>query len=454
MGRMGRLEPRLVALLIAIMIVGTFATPLSAVHAQDAEPTAAAGSSAAPIRESLFQAILQELPAPPAFIRVVRIVLQPGASVPMHVHPGPEFGRIESGVLTVRVEGEAVVAQRAIAGTPQPAIVPPVGQEFDLVPGDQIVYPAGVPMSFSNLTPDPVSILSVVILPVGSGRPDGSEWVNGTPEADAMAGVTSQILGDAVAPGWPEPPFAVLLDRLVLAPGESIPAQYGPVILALELGNFGFSLVDGQVQLSRGTSGPIAVATPDQAYVLSPGDAVFFPGGMNEVPRPESDGVLVLVRLSIVNASGMLPEGGSAIQNPAADAVASPDAATGGADAGGDTGAVSEPTDITPVPAPTEAAAPDAAGSTTDTGDSTTDAGNVQPEASSGANGVITENGLRLRATPSTTGDVVAELNEGREVIITGESVEGDGIRWLPIQAADDPAVTGYIAEDFVQPLP
>lgn len=444
MGRMGRLKPRVIALLVALLVAGTFATPLSAVHAQEAAPTPAAGSGSGPIRESLFQAILQDLPAAPALIRVVRIILQPGASVPMHAHTGPEFGRVENGILTVRVEGEAVVAQRSVGGTPQPAIVPPVGQEFNLVPGDQIVYPTGVPMSFWNDTADPVSVMTTVILPVGSGSPAGSEWVNGTPEANAMDGVTSQILGDAVAPGWPEPPFAVLLDRLVLAPGEPIPAQGGPVILALELGSFGFSLVDGQFQLSRGNSGPLAVATPGVPYILSPGDAVFFPGGMNEVPRPEADGVLVLVRLSVVNASGMLPEGETAIQNPAdtaTDGTTDPNAAsdetTGGEPAG-------EPADIAPEAVPTEAAAEAAP-------DAEPAAEGAPPDTGSGATGVITENGLRLRASPSTTGDVVAELNEGREVIITGEAVEGDGIRWLPVQAADDPAVTGFIAEDFVQ---
>ncbi|MDQ3411843.1 MAG: cupin domain-containing protein [Chloroflexota bacterium] len=395
---MGRLAPRWIAFLAALLLLGAIVAPRPQTRAQEPAVTPPA-AGAGPIRENLFQAILQDLPPAPAFVRIVRIILQPGASVPLHTHPGPEFGRVENGVLTVRVEGEVVIAQATVAGTPQAPRVPPIGQEFDLVAGDQIVYPAAVPLSFSNLSQDPVSVITAVILPAGSGRPPSSEWIEGTPGPEAMAGVTSEILGDAVAPGWPEPPFAVILDRLVLAPGEAIPARGGPVILSVELGRFGFALVDGQFQLSRGNSGPLAVATPGVPYILSPGDAVFFPGGMNEVPRPEADGVLVLVRFSVLNAGGAIPAPGQAPGQPA----------TG---------------------QPTPAAGPAV------------------------ADAVVNEAGVRLRATPSTTGEVVAELNAGREVIITGEAIEGDGILWLPIQAADDPAVTGFIAENFLDPAP
>lgn len=418
---MGRLAPRWLILLAAIPLIVAMATPWPLTSAQETAPTPAP-SGEAPIRENLFQAILEELPAAPAFIRIVRITLQPGATVPLHSHPGPEFGRIENGILTVRVEGEVVIAQATVAGTPQAPRVPPIGQEFDLVSGDQIVYPAGVPLSFSNLTPDPVSVITAVILPAGSGSPPGSEWIDGTPGPEAMAGVTSQILGDAVAPGWPEPPFAIVLDRLVLAPGEAIPTRGGPVILAIELGRFGFALVDGQFQLSRGNSGPLAVATPGVPYILSPGDAVFFPGGMNEVPRPEADGVLVLVRFSIVNAEGLAP---------------------GPAPAGQPTAAAPAATEAAAPAAPT--AAPQAAAAPTEAPD---------PASAPAGNAVINEAGVRLRGSPSTTGDVVAELDAGREVIVTGEAVEGDGIRWFPIQAVDDPAVTGYIADDFLDLAP
>ncbi|MDQ3467345.1 MAG: SH3 domain-containing protein, partial [Chloroflexota bacterium] len=63
---------------------------------------------------------------------------------------------------------------------------------------------------------------------------------------------------------------------------------------------------------------------------------------------------------------------------------------------------------------------------------------------------IVNENGVRLRSSPSTTSDVVAELDQGRELTVTGPPEEGDGIVWYPVQANDDEAVTGYIAEEFV----
>ena len=75
-------------------------------------------------------------------------------------------------------------------------------------------------------------------------------------------------------------------------------------MLAVELGRFGFSLVEGQFQVSRGNSGPNPDATPGAFYSLQPGDAVFFPAGINAVPREEDDGVLAVLRLSVLPTEG------------------------------------------------------------------------------------------------------------------------------------------------------
>ena len=384
------------AVVVALLGAGTAASIGTA--AQDAPTsTPAVPGQPSPLRETLFQAAFQSLPAPPAFIRLVRISLRPGASVPLHTHPGPEFGRVETGTLTVLVEGEVVVAEPAEDGTQSAPGIPPVGEEFPLPAGSQIVFPAGVPLSFSNRGSETVTFLAAVVLPAGNQRPPGAEWVDGTPGPGAFEGVTSLVLGDAVAPGWPAAPLAVVIDRLVLAPGESLPPRAGPTMLAVELGQFGFALVEGpQLQVSRGASGPQVAATPGTAYVLNPGDAVFFPGGMTQVPRPENDGVLVVLRLSVA------PTGGAA--------------ASAGSSAAAPTGA---------------------AGATT-------------AAFQAGATVVVTQSGVRLRDSPSTAGGVVAELGEGRELVVTGAPVEGDGIVWYPVSAADDPAVIGFIAEEFL----
>lgn len=399
----------------------------AAALAQEAAGTpataATTGEASGTLRETLIQAVLEGLPPPPAFVRLVRISLEPGASVPLHTHPGPEFGWVESGTLTVRAEGEVVVAPASTGGETRPALVPPVGEEFSLQRGDQVVYPAAVPFTFVNAGPEVATVLTAVILPAGDGSPPGSSWVDGTPGPEAMAGVRSQILGDAVVAGWPRPPLAMVVDRVALGPGETIPARPGPVLLSVELGRFGFQLMEGQFQVSRGESGPLPNATPGASYSLGPGDAVFFPGGMTEVPRPDADGVLVLLRLSVLSAA---TDAGTA---------ATPSAAAGAA-----------------TPAPVETTAPAATAEPTTL--ATAPPGTAAPAAGSTDGGavVVTASGVRLRDAPSTSAGVVSELDEGRALEIAGPAVEGDGIVWYPVRAIDDPAVAGFIAEAFIAP--
>ncbi len=401
--------PRFLALLVPILVgaaLGSIAAGSAApARSQGAATPAPDGAPASPLREVLFQAALEELPQPPAVIRLVRITLEPGASVPLHTHPGPEFGRVESGTLTVLVDGEAVIAEGGDGDTPQQARVPPVGEAFDLTAGDQIVYPSDVPFGFANRGQETTSVLAALIVPAGSGRPPASSWVDGTPTPDALTGVSSQILGDAVAIQWPANPHLVVLDRLALAPGQSIPGRGGPVLLAVESGRFGFALVDGQFQVTRGASGLEANATPGTEYRLSPGDAVFFPGGMREVPRAEDQGLLVLVRLSVLPVAAPAPGAGT----PATAATE-------------------------PALRPTATAVAEAGG------------------LAVGATALVTEAGVRLRGGPSTSAEVVAELESGQEVVIAGPAEEGDGIVWYPVEAVDDPAVAGYVAVEFLAP--
>lgn len=387
-------------------------------------PTAGASTSEGALSETLFQATLETLPTPPAFIRLVRITLQPGASVPVHTHPGPEFGRIESGVLTIDARGQTVISQAGADGEPQPARLPPINQPFELQSGDEIVYPSTVPFGFSNRSDQPVVVLAAVILPAGSQRPPGAQYIDGTPGPDAFQGVTSQLLGDAIASLWPNSPMTIVIDRLALAPGEPIPTRGGPVMLSVELGQFGFSLVEGEFQVSRGGTLPQSNATPGAAYLLTQGDAVFFPGGITEVPRAENEGVLVLIRMSVLptrSAVAGTPVAGDETSTPPPPAGTAPPAATV---------APAAPT----AAAPTATAAPAASDAGFAVGDIVT----------------VNDTGVRLRATPSTEGGVVTDLDPGRQLTVAGAPVEGSGLTWYPVAAVDDPTIAGFIAEEYL----
>ncbi len=80
-------------------------------------------------------------------------------------------------------------------------------------------------------------------------------------------------------------------------------------------------------------------------------------------------------------------------------------------------------------------------------------AANPTPAAivDAGTTVVISEDVVRLRAQPSTDADVVAELERGTKLTVTGAPVDGSGYQWYPV---DDPASgqSGYVAINFVQP--
>src|SRR3954452_19457474 len=119
------------SLVVSLAVLAALVMPLlgtQRVLAQDdAEPT------------SLFQVTLDDaqLPPAPVFVRLLRITMDPGSSSPNHTHPGPELWLIESGDLTVQVDGPTIML-RAKAGSKSEAA--PVKKEFTLSKGDQITF--------------------------------------------------------------------------------------------------------------------------------------------------------------------------------------------------------------------------------------------------------------------------------------------------------------------------
>jgi hypothetical protein len=73
-------------------------------------------------------------------------------------------------------------------------------------------------------------------------------------------------------------------------------------------------------------------------------------------------------------------------------------------------------------------------------------------ELASGGTATITEDGVNVRAEPTTSSDVVTAVSSGETVTITGESQEAEGYTWWPIETAD--GETGWIVADFIQSAP
>lgn len=362
----------------------------------------------------LFTAVVEELPAPPAIVRLVRAVVGPGGELPEQTNEGLAFLLLERGALSLQVEGEAIVSRAERGGTPAAALVPDPGDPVDLRPGDQVAIPTGIPFGFVNEDGEEASLLIALVLPADD-RSGGVLPAGGTPEAGegSAGGAEFDLLGEAVASGWPIAPYLIQLDRVEVGPGEPVPGFPGPVLLAVEEGTLGFALVDGAIQAAGSGIGTPTAAADDTVYRVGSGEAIFFAGGLNVIPRTRDEPTLVMLRFGVAS----IPQnGGTASETPATgDNTSTEDGVVG---------------------APSSVEAP--------TG------GN----AANGERVRVAADGVRLRSAPTTGSDVVAELARGVDLIVTGDPIDAEGLRWLPVQAADDAAVEGFIADQFVEPLP
>jgi len=380
---------RLVLVLVAFAVTALLSPGRA--EAQEATPT----TTPLPDRDLLLQASIAELPAGPVTLEFIRITLAPGATSPPHAHPGPEFGVVESGILTVRVETPAVLLPAA-GDTAEASMVTPVGEEFPVARGDRIAYPTGTTLTFRNAGEEPASLLAVTILPAGEEAPPGVIWADEPPAPDDTVGVTSELLGRAAVAELPASPVAVTLERFVLSAGDQISAYPGPALVAVEAGSLTGSVTEGEVEVAQaGTASGEANATPGAEFAVTANEALFFPRGMSETPPLSGDGSLTILRLGILDL-------------------------------------------------PATAAEEDAGASLAE--------GAAESEA--GTTVVVAYSDVNLRAGPSTAAATIAVLQPGQVLEVTGPAEEGDGRLWVPVRDPADPSRSGYVAAEFLTPQP
>lgn len=84
-------------------------------------------------------------------------------------------------------------------------------------------------------------------------------------------------------------------------------------------------------------------------------------------------------------------------------------------------------------------------------GEATTEEAVTDPPDAAGT-ATVTQNGVNVRPTASTSQDVVAVVNSGDTVTITGEQVDAENLTWYPVTLADGTA--GFIVADFLDVAP
>jgi hypothetical protein len=74
-------------------------------------------------------------------------------------------------------------------------------------------------------------------------------------------------------------------------------------------------------------------------------------------------------------------------------------------------------------------------------------------DAAPGATVVTAEDRVNLRDAPSTTGQIVRELERGTELVVTGEPTDADGYLWYPVDVVET-GESGFVAGIFLQASP
>ena len=492
----------------ALVAVAFGASLLIAPAAYSQEATPAATPAASPVASpavdqepaaitELFSYELDEFPAAPVSVRLLRITLQPGASSPMHTHPGPEFDLVESGSLTVNSDGDSDVVR---AGE-EPVTGPLTGES--LAPGDLVVFPSGTGMNLVNNGDEDLVLLSAVFHPVSEDVPS-TRYTDGDPDAGAFDGVSFQVLGDGIIQEFADGPATIALEEVVAPAGTDLPEASGAAMYSLVEGSFAIAVQGGDVQVSRTAApGLRPNAAPQQEFTLDTGDAAFFPSGVTASPRPDQTADLSVLRLTAEPATPFTSESAElsflteteaaevfteieigagvvtttdslnvrAEPSVEADAVEQIDAGValtiiGGPEDADDftwweiaiddsegpvTGWVVN--DFIALPGAAEAA-PAATAESDGTTEATPDAGTPEAVAVDFAEGdivAINDDGVRLRGEASVNAQPIDVFDLGAEFVVTGESTDADDFTWYPVTLVDDDTVTGFVAIDFLE---
>jgi len=388
--RISSLAAPVVACALGVSLVLTpiaFAQEATPAGTPDASPVAE--TSAATVSE-IYQVDVDEFPAVPVSVRLLRMTLAPGASSPMHTHPGHEIDLVESGTLTVNSGGDAVVIRDGEATTAT-LVEEPIGA------GELVHFPPDVGMNLVNASDEDVVLLSAVFHPVNEDL-TSTVYTDGTPEANAFDGVSYVVLGDGIIQDFAEGPATIHLESIEAESGASLPGDSGAALYSLVEGDFAFAVSDGDVQVSRTASPSLRPnAAVGQEFTLDPGDAAFFPSGVVDNDRANQGGSVSILRLSAESAAG-------AAGDPAAITMLE--------------SAVEEPV---------------AAG-----------------EFAIDAIATVNTDSVNMRAEPTTSAEVVDQLSVDTEVRIIGGPEDADDFTWWQVALVDDETVVGWIAQDFL----
>lgn len=176
------MRPRLLALVALFTLTGLIAPGLAA---QEATPGPITAIELAPgFTVEIFAGAPSDR-APEQTVYLARFVVQPGAEIFPHNHPGTTVLGVESGSLGwTLLEGSAHIVRGAAVGATGPAedLTEP-GTEVILEPGDAIFYEDDVVHTARGAGDEETVVLGTLVLASGEPLLMPAEMAMGTPEA-------------------------------------------------------------------------------------------------------------------------------------------------------------------------------------------------------------------------------------------------------------------------------
>lgn len=176
---------------------------------------------------------LPELPTPHAEVWFLRMGLEPGGSLPADMQIGPTVVYVERGELTLGTDRPVTRSGGVPDATAGAAVASPSsGAELETIVrvGESVLIEDGTALSASNTTNEPATFLAVFMF---SGTREGE----GQESSAEPVGLSQRGISVAAAE-FPAGPGAITMERVQVAPGETMESDsgHGRGIEGLELG--------------------------------------------------------------------------------------------------------------------------------------------------------------------------------------------------------------------------
>lgn len=245
----------------------------------------------------LGQSTRVTLPRTPAAVALARLTYAPGAGGSHRALIGPMLLLVESGAITVQLNGGAHLLRDAQAQ-------PVAGGDLVLQPGDGLVLPWLTEAAFRNRGAMPAVALVAGVFPSGAnvstvGRVGMARWAE-----TWSPGASVQPLAGGWLQAETNQAATLTVQRVMLPAGASLPlSAHGPVDLAVEIGALTLEARTGMIwkQPLDGTNQYIA---PASKATLLPGDAALLQSAAEVTLRNDGTGPLAVLALSVEFVAG------------------------------------------------------------------------------------------------------------------------------------------------------